>query len=450
MNGSDKTLKRLVWLYFALLIGEGALRKWVAPSLSGPLLIVRDPVVLSIYALAAGRGMFRMNGFLAFAVALAALGFVTSFFGRGTLLVTAYGLRADFLHLPLVFLLPRIFTADDVRWMGRVTMLLTVPMALLAVAQFRAGPDSWLNTGAGGELGGQIFAAEGKIRPPGTFSFVNGMVAFLAMSAAFLLESFFAAKPGERLLRMVVLPALLLALAVSGSRDAVVTTSVVVVSAVVVCVRLGSKLRRALLVIMLAYMAFLALGTLSDFNEGIGVVKGRFDSSGGVHEGIVRRYFGDLMGAFDAASVAPLLGFGIGVGTNAGAGLISGERAFLLAEGEWARVVLEGGVVLGFAFIILRIALVLHIGRVALRALHRGNMMPTLLLGACFFNVMAGKYGQPAECGFAMLVAGLALAAVGTEDDAPPGSDAPEPPPEKQAQQGRAPYAETLHRRTDA
>ncbi len=35
-------LKKGIWLYFFLLLFEGALRKWVLPSLSAPLLIVRD------------------------------------------------------------------------------------------------------------------------------------------------------------------------------------------------------------------------------------------------------------------------------------------------------------------------------------------------------------------------------------------------------------------------
>ena len=41
-------LKKLFWLYFLLLIFEGALRKWIVPQLSAPLLLVRDPVALWI------------------------------------------------------------------------------------------------------------------------------------------------------------------------------------------------------------------------------------------------------------------------------------------------------------------------------------------------------------------------------------------------------------------
>src|SRR5438128_1892579 len=44
----DKTLKRLIWLYFWLLIFEGVFRKWIVPQLANPLLLVRDPVLLLI------------------------------------------------------------------------------------------------------------------------------------------------------------------------------------------------------------------------------------------------------------------------------------------------------------------------------------------------------------------------------------------------------------------
>ena len=42
-----QNIRRLIWLYFWLLLLEGALRKWVLPQLSNPLLIIRDPVVVA-------------------------------------------------------------------------------------------------------------------------------------------------------------------------------------------------------------------------------------------------------------------------------------------------------------------------------------------------------------------------------------------------------------------
>src|SRR3954471_1220217 len=54
-----------IWVYLFFLVFEGVLRKWVLPGLSGPLLIIRDPIVLVIYGLALGGGVFPMNRLMA-------------------------------------------------------------------------------------------------------------------------------------------------------------------------------------------------------------------------------------------------------------------------------------------------------------------------------------------------------------------------------------------------
>ncbi|HEY4284826.1 MAG TPA: hypothetical protein VGM62_17320, partial [Chthoniobacterales bacterium] len=48
---AGRYIRYLIWLYFWLLLVEGALRKWLLPDLSNPLLVIRDPVALAIYAL---------------------------------------------------------------------------------------------------------------------------------------------------------------------------------------------------------------------------------------------------------------------------------------------------------------------------------------------------------------------------------------------------------------
>ena len=62
--GKEKALvwvRRLIWTYLVLLILEGALRKWIVPRFSDPLLIVRDPVVIAIYLFALRGGVFPRN-----------------------------------------------------------------------------------------------------------------------------------------------------------------------------------------------------------------------------------------------------------------------------------------------------------------------------------------------------------------------------------------------------
>src|ERR1700719_3459780 len=59
-----KNIRRLIWLYFVLLICEGALRKWVVPQLSDPLLIIRDPIVILIFLLAIRARIFPSSNFI--------------------------------------------------------------------------------------------------------------------------------------------------------------------------------------------------------------------------------------------------------------------------------------------------------------------------------------------------------------------------------------------------
>src|SRR5438105_1344391 len=101
------TVKRLIWLYFWLMMIEGALRKWILPGWSNPLLLVRDPVVILIYIFAGIAGVFPRNGFVNWIAGLSVVSLLISEIGgQGNLLVTLFGFRTNFLHLPLIFLIP--------------------------------------------------------------------------------------------------------------------------------------------------------------------------------------------------------------------------------------------------------------------------------------------------------------------------------------------------------
>ena len=96
---------------------------------------------------------------------------------------------------------------------------------------------------------------------------------------------------------------------------------------------------------------------------------------------------------------------------NAGAALLHGKVEFLLAEGEWARVLLEGGPIFGLAFILFRVFLAISIGWRCLRKAATGVYLPALLFGADGLTLLSGQLGQPTSLGFAMFGGGLCLAA---------------------------------------
>jgi hypothetical protein len=130
----QRWLRMAIYAYFLLWIFEGALRKWILPGLSGPLLIIRDPVLLFIYFEAFRLRLFKLNGYVTFITFLSVLAVIVGFGlpNPPNWKIIVFGFRANFMHLPLILLLPQIFTYTDVRKIGRIIITLAPFMAVQA------------------------------------------------------------------------------------------------------------------------------------------------------------------------------------------------------------------------------------------------------------------------------------------------------------------------------
>jgi len=127
-------VRRLIWLYFWLLIIEGALRKWIMPGWSNPLLLVRDPVLIAIYFFAIPAKVFPRNGWTWILLAIGFLSLLISFVRlwmylppTTIALVTGYGFRSNYLHLPLIFVMAKVLRPEDVKRFGWWTLMVLVP-----------------------------------------------------------------------------------------------------------------------------------------------------------------------------------------------------------------------------------------------------------------------------------------------------------------------------------
>ncbi len=405
--------RRLVWLYFWLLLFEGALRKWFLPGYSNPLLLIRDPVVLLIYLLAASRRQFPLNGFIGYSAILAVLLFISALlWGHGNLLVALFGLRANFLHLPLIFIIPRIFSQDDVRAFGKALLWVSLPMAALIILQFMLPARHILNIAVGGTYT-QMQASLDHVRPAATFSFVIGATAFLSLQCAFIASAFF--EKSSRFLRTLSFIALLFALACSLSRSSVVACLLVLAGAVLVFFLNPSRVKRGLLFISSVVLLGLLASLTPLFQWGSSLMAARFDEAdtmGTPTMGIAERIYSELMEPFRILSDVSFTGAGTGAGTNVGTSLLVGQRVFALGEVEWTRLLRESGLILGVALIGLRVALCFYLLYWSYRALkQQGNATPWLLCAAILPWVFSGGWGQPTILGFASLGAGFILAA---------------------------------------
>ena len=448
-----QNIRRLIYLYLFLLIIEGALRKWIVPQFSNPLLLVRDPVVLAIYFLAWRARVFPRNTFISSLALIGVLSWIVSIFVLDPyvpmsriLLVTAYGFRSNFLHLPLIFILASVFDADDVRKIGWWILVGMIPISLLMALQFHSAPDSFINRTVGLGEGEQITAGGGKIRPPGTFSFISGPIHYVTGAAAFVLYGGLRRATYPNWLLFGAGCSVLLAIVVSGSRSLVVSVLLVVLSLAIVLLVRPDAVNRFGKSLVLLVIAMLIITRLPIVHEGLTILSSRFTESAEAAEttitgGLIQRTLGEFTEGLGHLGHAPIAGFGLGVGTSGGAAFLMGQSTFLLSENEWTRIIFENGPILGLAFLLWRAALTVYLGFVSLRALTRAEILPLLLFSAGFLIILNGQLGQPTSLGFAAVLNGLCLASTR------PGkiTAVPVTPPPPRLIRGRSAFAERLH-----
>lgn len=455
-NKTFRNIRQLIWLYFWLLLIEGALRKWVLPQWSTPLLIIRDPVLLLAYVLAWRAGVFPRNrwvlalGIIGVLSLLASIIPLSPYPPTRILFISGYGFRANFLHLPLIFLIPALLRPEDVKKVGWWVLVLVIPMTLLMVAQFQEGPDSILNRTASGE-GEMITAGSGKVRTSGTFSFIVGVVSYYALATAFLIWAALKRGVYQSWLLIASGSALVVGIVVSGSRSVVATCALVIASLLVVLVlrpRAVNRFGQALVVTVV--LGFLLTKT-PVFKEGLEVLTTRFfdvaeATEQSISAGMISRTTEGFTNGLFILGKAPFLGFGLGIGTNAAAKFLTGETAFLLSEEEWSRIFLESGPVLGLAFVLWRCGLAFQIGFLCLKSVRGGNILPLLLFSSSFLSLVNGQFGQPTVLGFTVFVTGLALAARDEAKEKALSRPAPRSGPTTNRVIGRrSAYAERLH-----
>lgn len=414
----NQLIKRGIWIYFMLLLFEGALRKWVLPGLATPLLVVREPVALWLLFAASRKGLLPSNIYMNATFIIGVISFFTALFlGHGNLSVALFGARIMLIQFPLIFVIGRVLNRDDVEKIGTILVYISLPMVLLIAAQFYSPQSAWVNRGVGGDMaGGGFSGAMGFFRPPGTFSFTNGVSQFFAMDACFVFYFWLVPNKINRIILIAATIGLIASISLSISRTLLFSIIVSALFAVFAMFRNPRLIGRG---IMFCAMALLGLGILSQtkfFKTSSEAFGSRYEDAGkqeGGTKGVLGdRYLGGLMGAVLGSSDVPFFGYGLGMGTNAGAVLLTGKNVFLVSEGEWGRVIGEIGPLLGILFIFIRVSLTAKLSVLSFKKLNSGSLLPWMLLSYVALNVPQGQFAQPTHLGFAVFGGGLIIASL--------------------------------------
>ena len=415
---ANRALKRGIWLYFLLLIFEGALRKWVLPGLSSPLLVVRDPLAIWLVLSARNRGLLPSTGFLTVAVAIGIIGTVTAtLFGHGNLLVALYGARVLIFQFPLLFVIGRLFNQDDVIRVGKALLWMAPLMTVLIGLQFYSPQSAWVNRGVGGNMEGAGFSGTADyFRPPGTFSFTNGVSLFYSLLAPFILYFWLQAAKVPRWLLVGATVALLAAIPLSISRGLFFSVIVSLAFTLVAVARRPKYLGQLLVAVVGGAVALFILSKMGFFQTGIEAFTSRFESAGvaegGLQGTLGNRYVGSLQNALIGSFSYPFFGYGLGLGTNVGNMLLGLSGGYAVGEGEWERLAGELGPLMGLSVVFIRLALSARLAMAGYRRLVAGDLLPWLLLSFCLLSLPQAQWAQPTSLGFSILIGGLTLASL--------------------------------------
>lgn len=420
------TYKFALWIYIILLITEGALRKWFLPSLATPLLVVRDPIVIWLVIVGLQKGWLNFPYVKAMMI-VSTLSFVLSLLlGHHNLIVALFGWRIYFFHFPMIFIIGQLLTRDDLLRICRFFLYASIPMTILIVIQFYSPPTAWVNIGVGGE-GTAGFAGSGQyMRPPGTFSFTAGYIAFQCVVGCMLFYYLLAnrtLKEKERIpdwLLTIILICYLVAIPTSISRTNLFQTAVFIVFLLLITMfksDLRMKVFRFLVVVIIAIVLLSVSGLLETNMETFtNRFEGASKAEGGIEGTLGDRYLGGLLGAFTNVNL-PVFGYGIGLGTNVGATLMGGNMYSFGFDGEveWQRIVGECGFILGLCIIGIRLLFSLDLLRKSyLRLTQRSDMLPWMLSAGMMLSLPQGQWSIPTNLGFSILLGGLTLAAIRT------------------------------------
>jgi hypothetical protein len=412
------SIKIAIWLYFFLWIFEGALRKWILPSLATPLLIVRDPVAIYIIIRAINLNVKFLNGYVICSAIITLLALiVTLTFGHGNLFVGLYGARIMLLHFPLIFIIGTVFTKEDILKIGYALLAINIFMTLIVYLQFISPQSAFINLGLGGEGSAGFSGAMGYFRPPGTFSFIIGLASFYILVSVFVFYFWISKEPVSKILLYASTIALLFSLPLTVSRTAVGGVALVGVFALIGSAASFRKLVKIGVTVFVLFVLFTILQkTTSVFNLGTEVFMSRVETASGQSGSFEQSFFSRVLEDFrrPAANLlkSPLFVGKLGMGTNAGAQMLSGSTSFLIAEDELGRVGGEQGLVLGGGLILLRLILASSLFFKSIKLPKEDKLLPLIFCGTALYLIMLGQWAQPSMLGCSVITVGLLVASI--------------------------------------
>ena len=402
--------KKAFWLYLVLIFVEGAMRKWFMPGLSDLWMICREPIV--IWTVLTLMNTRYLNSLIAKTfMGIGVITFITTLiFGHHNIAVAIYGLRIWFFHIPYIFIMAEKLNRTDLIRICQFLIIVFLPMTVLYVLQWESPPNTWINAQSEGIISESKVAANGAIRPSGTFGHVVGASYYtpivVCLFIATLYSKYYRKILVSQKIYIIFIIAVVVSLIVSVSRGTIVQS---ILTAILVSLLLYFTGNSKYLIRLLIGGAalFFIFQALSDVSIGgkklLDPVTSRFESAAkseggasGVFESRILepyRFWNDKGALLDP----PIFGYGIGAGSNFGTQTLNivnqyAKDSSAWGLGEWSSQIVtnEMGFIFGTLVYFLRMGFPIYLFFISMNKLSKNND----ILPICLWTLSINYFGN--------------------------------------------------------
>lgn len=431
----EVALRKLIFFYAFAILFDGIFRKWMLPSLSTPIMMVKE--VLAIVICIVGIPFFpKMSNWEKVFVLLGTFVFITTLaFGHQNLLVAVYGCLSYWFGLPVCFIIGRVLRYKDLLLFCKLLVYSGIVNSVLLILQFCLPVTHFLNYQGGSIdvniVGYSISSLEGGFRPSGIFVYnsQNALFQMLSLSAALFLI-FMRSADRYRIVYCIALLLNIVSIPFTVSRTSVFYQVGVITFFSIFCLQ-RSQQKTLLKVIPLIVIAVIVSMSIPLVNTAIHTIVARFANAsssqfhgsstmmGTLRDLWNRNIVYNIMAIVNPTTIdgdsVPFWGYGQGMSTQVGGRLLGITRnsGFALAEWDGLRIMCESGFILGWSIIYVRVAYAFRYLFELRRIKQRQKRLSLVLLPpflVCFY--LLNNWGNLFQANIAFLTGGLFLASL--------------------------------------
>lgn len=429
-----QVLRFLILSYFFFILFDGILRKWILPSLSTPIMGIKQGIAVLIVIF----GLLYIKKFSLWEYSFAVIGvivYITSILaGHGNHIVALYGCLPYWFGLPVCYIIGKTLLSKDIILINKIIIITSLFNSLLVIIQYVLPSGHILNF-QGGIVEENIYsfsAADlaGGFRPAGIFihNTHNTLFSCLSISITFY-YLFHQSNSYSRSFLVTIIVLDFIASICSVSR-----MNMILHIALIIYILLITN-KRYYKQIIISGCIILPLSIVI-VNSKIGEktinnIGNRFESAAMHQFNTSNILTGTIMDIYnrnikynidaitnpkttDGADIS-FWGYGQGLSTQVGSKILglTKHSGFTLAEWDGLRIMCESGIFLGWIIIIIRLGYVLRYFPFIYKCIKKNILLPLILYPSFFISFyLIMTWGNLFIANFAFFTGGLFIAVI--------------------------------------